>query len=486
MRKHVSFLAAALLSALTLPAQIVLPGPGKYVATVSVKVYVSGKLTNYKGEMYLIDPVTLKAQPLTVPALAKQVGFNSITAVSPVTGYLTTIDGRPSANPKSGGDLYRYILAGTRVTLVKLNTKPFTGGNLAQVAQVGSDLYLCTQDASGKAGLLWSVPAGGGAPKLIVDFGKLTGYAGLANGLAALGGKIYVATWPYGQPLGCQLWEYDPATKTAAKVMDLPKGLYTTYIYPVHITVDKAGKRLIVVGLYRDIVCIDPVTKKVTQYHAGNIRSSTMRPYYYKMLNSGVFNPDTGDVWTGTRAGGVDAFTGSHGVLDLVPGVGTSPTAAYNSVTGITYFPSGARTATYGNGGLGSPATSTYRFWPANLNLGYPIAGKKFGFHLNNATGGAPSILLLGVSKTSWAGIPLPFDLGPFGAPGNYLRCSAQTFVPFTASGSGPGKGKADFLISSVPSAAKGYTLYSQWMILDKGANNLGIVMTNARESLVQ
>ncbi len=487
MRKHaILFASAALLAAPTIPAQTILPGPGKYVATVTVKVYVSGKLSNYKGEMYLIDPGSLKAQALTLPAFLNQVGLNSITGVSPVTGYVTTIDGRSTATPPSAGDLYRYVIAGTKVTLLKLNTKPFTGGNLAQVAQVGANLYVCSQDSTNKNGYLWSVPVAGGAPKLLVDFGKQAGYSGLTNGLTAFNGKIYVVTWPYGTPTACQLWEYDPATKNVAKVMDLPRGLYTTYVYPVHMTVDTKKKQLVVIGLYRDIVYIDPATKKVTQYHAGNYRSSTKKPYYYQMLNSGVYNPDTGDIGLGSRTGWSDLFTGSHGALDLIPGVGSSATPAYNSVTGITYFPAGAGCVTYGDGGLGSPAAATYRFWPIDVNLGLPMAGKKFGFHLHNATGGAPAILLLGVSKTSWSGIPLPFDLGPLGAPGNLIRCSGEAFAASVAAGSGPGKGKADFVVPSIPSAAKGLHLYSQWMVLDKGANTLGIVMSNARDALVQ
>ena len=487
MRKTAILLAsAALLAASSLPAQTILPGPGKYVTTVTIRVYVSGKFSHYKGEMYLIDPVALKAQALTLPALANQVGLNSITCVSPVTGYVTTIDGRTTATPRSGGDLYRYVIAGNKVTLLKLNTQPFTGGNLAQVAQVGSTLYLCTQDSSNKNGYLWSVPVAGGAPKLLVDFGKLAGYTGLTNALVTFKGKIYVATWPSGTPLACQIWEYDPATKKVAKVLDLPKGLYTTYVYPVHMTVDTKKNQLVVIGLYRDIVYVDPATKKVTQYHAGNLRRSTNKPYYYQMLNSGVYNPDTGDIGLGTRTGWSDLFTGSHGALDLVPGVGSNPTPAYNSVTGITYFAAGGRCATYGDGGLGSPATATYRFWPVNVNLGLPFAGGKFGFHLHGATGGAPAILFVGASKTSWAGLPLPFDLGPLGAPGNLIRCSGEALVTYVTSGTGPGKGQASFLVPSIPVAAKGYFLYSQWLILDKGANTLGIVMSNAREALVQ
>ena len=487
MRKRATLLAsAALLAALSLPAQTILPGPGKYLAVASVKVYSGTTLTNYKGEMYLIDPVTLKAQALTVPSFLDKVGLNSITCVSPVTGYVTTIDGRSTANPKSAGDLYRYVIAGTKVTLMKLNSQPFTGGNLAQVAQIGGTLYVCTQNPTGALGLLWSVPVAGGPPKLLVDFGKVAGFSGLSNALTAFGGKIYVATWPSGTPTVSQLWEYDPATNKVTKVMDLPKGLYTTYVYPTHLTVDTKKKQLVSVGLYRDIVYIDPATKKATQYHAGDWQTSTKKPHYYQMLNSGVYNPDTGDICLGSRTGWVDLFTGSHGALDLIPGVGSSATASYNSVTGITYSPAMGHCTTYGDGGLGSPATATYRFWPINVNLGLPIVGQKFGFHLHGATGGAAAILFLGVSKTKWGLLPLPFDLGPLGAPGNFIRCSGDTFMTFVAAGSGAGKGQAGFLASSVPASGKGYYLYSQWLILDKGANSMGIVMSNARDALIQ
>ena len=478
--------SAALTAALSLPAQTILPGPGKYMASVTVKVYVAGKLSHYKGEMYLIDPLTLKAQALTLPSFLGKVGLNSITEISPVMGYVTTIDGAPGTSPPSRGDLYRYILAGTKANLTKLNTKPFTGGNLAQVAQIGADLYVCSQDSANQNGYLWSVPVLGGAPKLLVDFNKIPGYAGLANALTVFNGKLYLATWPSGKPTKNQLWEYDPAAKKITKVMELPKGLYSTYVYPVHLTVDQKRRTLVLIGLYRDIVHIDPVTKKVVQYMAGNHRTSTGKPYYYNFLNSGTYNPDTGDIALGTRRGGMDLLTGSHGALDLVPGVGSGPKSYHNSVTGLAYFPVGGHCVTYGDGGLGSPAAATYRFWPIQVNLGLPMAGGSFGFHLHNATGGAPALLFLGVSKSSWGGIPLPFDLGLLGAPGNFLRCSGEAILTLTAAGRGPGKGKAEVRIPSIPLSARGSTLYSQWLILDQGANALGLVVSNARESLVR
>ncbi len=442
------------------------------------------------GELYLIDPGALKAYKLKLPsAIASKKGLNSVRAVNPVMGFITTIDSASTA-PASAGDLYRYVITSSGVNMTKLNTSPFTGGNLAQVAIYGNKLYLTSQNPSGNDGILWSVPMSGGAPKIEVDFSKVQGYGGLANACIEFNNKIYVASWPWkkNNVYMQQLWEYDPATKKVAKVMDLPRSKYTTYLYVVNMTVDTKQKLLVLVGLYRDVVYIDPVNKKVVKHFLAGTYSKRYNKMFYNLslLNSCAYNPDTGDVALGTRTGHFDLATGSHGTFNLVPGVGSNRIANRNSVSGLTYLPAAGTLMdyTYGDGWRGSQDSTYYKnqYYFMNVNLGLPFAGQKWGAHAHNGLGGTFAFLILGTSNTSWGGIPLPFDLTPLGAPGNYVRCSHDLVFTTTLSGTGPGKGYAG-LSWTVPTVAKGLSLYYQWYMIDAKANTLGLVVSNARKA---
>jgi hypothetical protein len=97
----------------------------------------------------------------------------------------------------------------------------------------------------------------------------------------------------------------------------------------------------------------------------------------------------------------------------------------------------------------------------------------------------APLVAVLGASVTSWGGIPLPFDLGPLGAPGCFVRsdlvAAQQAIVePVTALGD-----HYDVFWRTPPSPALlGATFSAQVWILAP-VNPLGVVTTNAEDCVL-
>lgn len=95
-------------------------------------------------------------------------------------------------------------------------------------------------------------------------------------------------------------------------------------------------------------------------------------------------------------------------------------------------------------------------------------------FYLDLA-GGAPSsaaILALGLSETAWAGIPLPFDLAPLGAPGCRLW---HDFTVMAAALTDPSGAASQALPIPFDPALFGARLRASWLNLDSAANTLGL-----------
>ena len=466
MVKHShSLLLFLALGSLPLPAQTL--GPGKYIA--GVLNWATSR--SWSGEIYALDPVTRKATRLNVVgnALAKA-GIYDLHALAPAFGFLVTCD--PSNNYK--GDLFSYTISGTNISLKKLNSSPFGGTRLGQIAHIGGTLYISAHSTSPLSGQLYSIPLSGGVPKLEATFpskdSRANGY-----GCAVLGGKVYTATKEG------QLWVFDPVTKKTKKVMDLPMSLSTiSKLLPQKLAVDLKANQLIVMGVYGDVVWVDPIAPKVIRHVNCGSWNSRSNKYNYRITLSCAWNPDTGDVAMGNHFTSMDILSGSHGSLDFIRGIGTNTNKNNNFVEGLTYFPTGGACASYGDGGMGSGG-----YFPVNVSLGLPFAKGKWGLHLGGGLGGAPAILLMGISAKSWGPIPLPFDLGPLGAPGNWLRCSGQGAFGFVLSGKGNGAGEAS-MIFTLPPATLGGTFYSQWIVLDAQADPLGLVTSNARKGTVK
>ena len=87
-------------------------------------------------------------------------------------------------------------------------------------------------------------------------------------------------------------------------------------------------------------------------------------------------------------------------------------------------------------------------------------------------------ILILGLSRTTTLGMPLPIDLGAFGAPGFDLLVSIDALSPPTAP-TGSHHAEVAFGIPYEPTLI-GAVIYAQWAINDPGANPAGVALTRA------
>ena len=109
-----------------------------------------------------------------------------------------------------------------------------------------------------------------------------------------------------------------------------------------------------------------------------------------------------------------------------------------------------------------------------------PWIGETLVVRIGNVPGGALRVPfgLLGASKTSWSGVPLPFDLGAIGMAGCTLLVRMDLTVALNAV-----SGVATWSIAFPPEPAfVGAKLYQQALVLDPTANILGATTSNAGE----
>ena len=92
--------------------------------------------------------------------------------------------------------------------------------------------------------------------------------------------------------------------------------------------------------------------------------------------------------------------------------------------------------------------------------------------------GGLPAVLGIGISSTSWGGVPLPFDLTPLGARGCFLR---NDFALTLAGTTQPYPNGTVVIRVKVPADPRfaDATFYSQFAFLQAGANTLGLFTSN-------
>jgi hypothetical protein len=139
----------------------------------------------------------------------------------------------------------------------------------------------------------------------------------------------------------------------------------------------------------------------------------------------------------------------------------------------VTTPPCTANVATFGTGCAGSNGT------PVHGAIGLPRLGQSYTLTLANARPSAPAWLFLATQRTTWGGLPLPLDLGPFGAAGCVLQVPGT--APFALGANSFGIANAPLSIPNV-AAYCGLDVYSQFVIADP-ANQLGFVVSNACDS---
>lgn len=125
--------------------------------------------------------------------------------------------------------------------------------------------------------------------------------------------------------------------------------------------------------------------------------------------------------------------------------------------------------------GAGCAGTNTLT--PAIGGTAFPMLGSTFSITLANAKANSQALLFLGDSNTSFAGIPLPFALGPIGMNGCTLLCS-DFGLNLTSATSATGTASLGLPVP-LNLALAGAQFYSQWFPIDPGANPLGIVASN-------
>ncbi|HET6204542.1 MAG TPA: VCBS repeat-containing protein [Planctomycetota bacterium] len=89
-----------------------------------------------------------------------------------------------------------------------------------------------------------------------------------------------------------------------------------------------------------------------------------------------------------------------------------------------------------------------------------------FALVLSNARPSSFALLIIGVSNSTWLGLPLPLDLSAFGVPGCFLRVAID--IPLLLATTADG-----LTFQSVPIAVNpalvGVTIYAQWYVVDPG-----------------
>ncbi len=459
--------------------QVFNPPPWVHSLFLSALNIKSG--THYKGQIWETVGDSLASRRVTLPSLFDTKGIEALIVTSTssssgaIGGYLSTIE----AN-KNAGHVYSFTIKNHAMTSwKKLDTTPFAGGNLAQLHLFKGRIYTVHRDSAGKGAIISSVPTGGGPARLETDLAKNTGFQGIGNAMAGMGADLFVATTnpaPGGRE---QIWRWNATTGKAVKLGVVPKTLSTRSCFnPVNMQISADG-HLVLIGGFGDLAWIRPGDGRLYKHrHTGHWIDSLKR-YSINPLESGCqCDRQTFDWWLGTNDGSLDVLSGAHGA-DQVKQLDPS---ASGRVTAVAFIPGAAGDAhCFGDGGRG-----TGGYFPVEVYMGAPHVHMKWRIGLYGAPGGTAAILGFGASRTQWGPLPLPFDLGPFGAAGNRLRSSFDVTLGFLTQGRGAGKGRVKVPVG-IPDDPNlvGSSFFTQWIVLDNGANTLGITVSNAYEAKI-
>ena len=97
-----------------------------------------------------------------------------------------------------------------------------------------------------------------------------------------------------------------------------------------------------------------------------------------------------------------------------------------------------------------------------------------FRVHLSDAEPGSTAALVLGVSRTTWVGRPLPLSLAEYGFPGCSLFVSMDAIFFAQTGTSGVGRGYASLDLPWPLAYPGGLTLYGQWISFGTGNSSPG------------
>jgi hypothetical protein len=117
---------------------------------------------------------------------------------------------------------------------------------------------------------------------------------------------------------------------------------------------------------------------------------------------------------------------------------------------------------------------------PSMGNDGVPIVGRSFALTLSQAAPGAVCALLIGTSDQGFGGIALPAPLP--GAPGCSLLVAPERIDQRTADGAGAAR--VDLPVPGDP-ALIGFDVFHQWVVIDAGANALGLAVSEGARARI-
>lgn len=105
-----------------------------------------------------------------------------------------------------------------------------------------------------------------------------------------------------------------------------------------------------------------------------------------------------------------------------------------------------------------------------------PMLGENFILNVTNLPKTGVTMLALGVSKTTWGGIPLPLNMGIIGATGCTLFTSVEFHLPVANTN---GSGSITLPLPNDPLLLL-FPFYCQATVIDPPANSLGMILSNA------
>ncbi len=129
---------------------------------------------------------------------------------------------------------------------------------------------------------------------------------------------------------------------------------------------------------------------------------------------------------------------------------------------------------------FGQACAGTAGFRPLAGIATSPLVGGSFKLKVHEIPPATAVLAFLGFSNKSWGALPLPLPLTAFGAPGCALLASMDIVqIAFsTGTGAGNGAAAATWVIPN-DSRLRGLQLHFQALVVDKGANRLGLTASN-------
>ena len=169
----------------------------------------------------------------------------------------------------------------------------------------------------------------------------------------------------------------------------------------------------------------------------------------------------------------------------------TDKTVAFNAISGaycemlreeIRYALRGWRNYVVGSHTVFGTACAGSNGTPTTGGSGTPGVGSVVGYWTDGGPRAMPAVMFLGTSKSLWNSIPLPFDLGSFGAGGCQVLTDPALGLPLTTNAQGRVSGQ----LQIPPDVGLlGLRFHVQFWIVDPPANQLGLITTRGVTTLI-